>query len=158
MCPRCAAAQGGEKGQPSPFQGYSRGNQGCRQDNIHPRDLNLLLDENRLKGSRTRIKARANKCFATLLGEHIPSSNSVKICCKLYQLVMGPIRQFKQKQRQTFYNWMFVLSLFLSVLPPFSAYTHVRTHAHTHTHPHIPVLEPHDGLFFREAIRRIWMS
>lgn len=54
-------------------------NQGCRQDNTHPQDRNLLVDESRLNDSRTRIRAQANNCFMALVREQITLSNSIKI-------------------------------------------------------------------------------
>lgn len=47
------------------------GYQGGRQGNIHPRDLNLLLEENKLNDLNTKIRAQAFKCFMTLLREQI---------------------------------------------------------------------------------------
>lgn len=36
-------------------------------------------------------------------------------------------------------------------------YTHMHIYAHTYTNTHTSLLEPHDGLFFREAMKRIWI-
>ena len=46
-------------------------NQGCRQDDTPPQDLNPRVDESRLNDSRTRIRARAIKCFVALVREQI---------------------------------------------------------------------------------------
>ena len=135
--PSLSVYQGGEKRRPQ-LQGESHGSQGCRQDNIHPWDLNLLLEENRLNDSRTRIRAQATKCFVTLLREQITQSNSVKTRSKLYPLVMAPVWQLKQKQRDRHFTsgCLFCLAFSQCLLSPLPA--HVSIHVAcicTHTHP-----------------------
>ena len=141
-------------------------NQGCRQDDTPPQDLNPRVDESRLNDSRTRIRARAIKCFMTLVREQITQSKSIKICNKLQQLVMAPIWQLQQKKKNRRERRLFTVGYcpvsFSFCVFPFSAYTYVCTCVHTQMHRHTltqahtrtPLLEPHDTFLYREARER----
>lgn len=114
-------------------------NQVCHHDNTHPWDISLWVVENRLNDSRTGIRAQVSKCFVTVVREQITQPSSIKICSKLYQLVMAPVWQLQQKRRGRDFKigCSFCLSFFLhtSLLCLHTTCIYVVcTHKHPDTH------------------------